>query len=540
MANDAQQAPAQVQPKPQPLGGWHPGHNPWAIALTVTLATFMEVLDITIVNVALPHIAGGLAATQDEATWVLTSYLVSNAVVMPLSGWLALRMGRKRFYMTCVALFGISSLLCGLAPTLGTLVLCRILQGAGGGGLAPSEQSILADTFEPKQRGVAFGVYGMAVVVAPALGPTLGGYLTDTVGWRWIFFLNVPVAVISLLLTHRLLVDPPHIVAARKRRGIPIDFLGLGLVVIGFGALQITLDKGQEEDWLASPFIRMLVVIAVVALVGLVVRELRTKYPMVDLRLLGNRNLGLSCLLIFFVGVILFGSTVLLPQFEQVLLGYSAEKAGMTLSVGALFLIPVMPLVGRLVNYVPARWLVVTGFVVTAYSLYVMSQIDLDVSFSTLTWWRVLQASAFGLFFIPITSSMYVGLPQEKSEEAAALFNLGRNLGGSVGISLIESLLVRRTQTHQDVLIKHATQFNPMFRADLARTSEAFAHAGADAATALRMAYGSLYGQVQRHASALAYVDVLRILVLGALGAGLVALLLRANPVGKRQAPTPV
>ena len=533
MAVDAQQ-------RAQGGGGWHPGHDPWAIALTVTLATFMEVLDITIVNVALPHIAGGLAATQDEATWVLTSYLVSNAVVMPLSGWLALRMGRKRFYMTCVALFGTSSLLCGVAPTLGTLVLCRVLQGAGGGGLAPSEQSILADTFEPRRRGVAFGVYGMAVVVAPALGPTLGGYLTDTVGWRWIFFLNVPVAVVSLLLTSRLLVDPPHIVEAGKRKGVPIDFPGLGLVVIGVGALQVMLDKGQEEDWLASPFIRVLAVVAFVALAGLVVRELRTKYPIVDLRLLANRNLGLSCLLIFFVGVILFGSTVLLPQYEQVLLGYSAEKAGMTLSVGALFLIPAMPLVGRLVNVVPARWLVVAGFVLTAYALYVMSNIDLDVSFSTLTWWRVLQASALGLFFIPITTSMYVGLPQAKTEEAAALFNLGRNLGGSVGISLIESLLARRTQTHQDLLVAQATKFSPAFRADVARLSEAFAHAGADAVSAMRMAYASLYAQVQRQASALAYVDVLRLLVLGALGAALVALLLRPTPRGSGQAPTPV
>jgi DHA2 family multidrug resistance protein len=519
--------------RPQaPEVAWHPGHNPWAIALTVTLATFMEVLDITIVNVALPHIAGGLAATQDEATWVLTSYLVSNAIVMPISGWLAVRIGRKRFYMTCVALFAVSSLFCGIAPTLGALVFFRVLQGAGGGGLAPSEQSILADTFEPRERGLAFAVYGMAVVVAPALGPTLGGYLTDTVGWRWIFFLNVPVGLVSLFLTSRLLVDPPYLVEARKRKGVPIDFPGLALVALGVGALQIVLDKGQEDDWLASNFIRALVTISTISLALLVVRELRTKYPIVDLRLLGNRNFGLACLLIFIVGVILFGSTVILPQYEQTLLGYSAEKAGLTLSVGAVLLIPTMPVVGQLVKFVAARWLVALGFVISAYALYVMSRIDLYVSFSTLTWWRVLQASALGLFFVPLTTSMYVGLPQEKKEEAAALFNLGRNLGGSVGISLIESLLAHRAQIHQNVLAGNTTLFNPSLRRALAALQIAFTHKGLDARTALHRAYANLYAELQRQAVALAYVDVLRLLMFGAILAAGVALLLRANPLG--------
>jgi DHA2 family multidrug resistance protein len=515
-------------------GGWHPGHNAWTIALTVTLATFMEVLDITIVNVALPHIAGGLSATQDEATWVLTSYLVSNAIVMPLSGWLAIRIGRKRFYMSCVALFTASSFLCGVAPTLGLLVFCRVLQGAGGGGLAPSEQSILADTFEPSKRGMAFAVYGMAVVVAPALGPTLGGYLTDTAGWRWIFFLNVPVGLVSLALTSRLLVDPPHIVEARKHRKVPIDFPGLALVALGIGALQIVLDKGQEDDWLASPFIRILVVVSTVSLVGLVVHELRTPHPVVDLRLLGHRNFGLGCLLIFLVGVMLFGSTVLLPQYEQGLLGYDAETAGLTLSVGAIVIIPLMPIVGRLVNRIAARWLVAAGWLLSAYALYVMSRIDLDVSFATLTWWRVLQASALALFFIPITTSMYVGLPPEKNEQGAALFNLGRNLGGSVGIALIESLLQRRSQLHQSVLVTHTTRFDPALRAALARLRADFERGGFDAVSALHRAQADLYAQVQRQAAALAYVDVLRMLMYGAVFGVVIALLLRAPPPGAR------
>jgi DHA2 family multidrug resistance protein len=513
--------------------GWHPGHNPWTIALTVTLATFMEVLDITIVNVALPHIAGGLAATQDEATWVLTSYLVSNAIVMPLSGWLAVRIGRKRFYMTCVALFTVSSFLCGVAPTLGALVLFRVLQGAGGGGLAPSEQSILADTFEPRRRGAAFAVYSMAVVVAPALGPTLGGYLADGVGWRWIFFLNVPVGLVSLALTSRLLVDPPHLVEARRRIRGSVDFWGLAFVALGIGALQVVLDKGQEDDWFASPFIRTLSAISVVSLIALVVRELRTEHPIVDLRLLGHRNLGLGCALIFMVGIILYGSTVLLPQYEQTLLGYPAEKAGMTLSVGALFLIPLMPIGAQLVNIMSARWLVAAGFVLSAYALQVMSQINLDVSFATLTWWRALQVSALALFFVPITISMYSGLPREQNEQGAALFNLGRNLGGSIGISLIETQLTQRSQFHHNVLVANMTPFNPVFRTSLATLRASFEHAGRDAATALQMAYASLYGELQAQALALAYVDVLRLLTVAAILGVFVALLLRANPPGK-------
>jgi MFS transporter, DHA2 family, multidrug resistance protein len=512
--------------------GWHPGHSPWAIALTVTLATFMEVLDITIVNVALPHIAGGLAVTQDEATWVLTSYLVSNAIVLPISGWLALRMGRKRFYMTCVALFAASSFLCGIATSLGALVCFRVLQGAGGGGLAPSEQSILADTFEPRKRGMAFAVYGMAVVVAPALGPTLGGWLTDSIGWRWIFFLNVPVGIISLLLTSRLLFDPPYIAEMRRRKGIPIDFFGLGLVILGFGALQVVLDKGQEDDWLSSSFIRSFVFISGVSLVLLVIRELRIKHPVVDLRLLRVRNFGICCILIFLVGVVLFGSTVLLPQYEQVLLGYSAEKAGETLSVGALFIIPIMPVVGWLVNRVAARWLVAVGFLVSAIALNVMSNISLGVSFGVLMWWRVLQAIGIAFLFIPITTSMYVGLPQGKNEEAAALLNLGRNLGGSVGISILETLLARRSQLHQSVLVAHTTRYSPEFRTTVTALRAALGHAWVSAPDSLRMAYGNIYAQVRRQAAALAYVDILRILMIGAVLAAIGALLLRANPAG--------
>jgi DHA2 family multidrug resistance protein len=451
---------------------------------------------------------------------------VSNAIVLPISGWLALRVGRKRFYMTCVALFAVSSLFCGLAPSLGLLVFFRVLQGAGGGGLAPSEQAILADTFAPSQRGMAFAVYGMAVVVAPALGPTLGGLLTDSVGWRWIFFLNVPVGAVSLLLTRRLLVDPPYIREQNERGRVRVDVVGLVLVVLGFGALQVVLDKGQEEDWFGSNLIRGFFAIAAVSLIALVLREVRVPHPVVDVKLLRSRNLGLGCLLIFLVGVILFGSSVLLPQYEQVLLGYAAQKAGETLSIGALVIVPLMPVVGWLLKHVAARWLVAFGFALSALALHVMGNLYLGVNYGTLVGWRTMQGLGLAFLFIPITTGMYIGLPPEKNEEGAALLNLARNLGGSIGIAFIESLVARRSQIHQSVLVAHTTRFNPAFQAALVRAQ---AVAGG-AARSTRAAYASVYAQVQRQAAALAYADVLRMLAVLAALATVAALFLRSRP----------
>ena len=316
---------------------WKPKHNPWVIALTVTLATFMEVLDTSIANVALPHIAGGLSAGTDESTWVLTSYLVSNAVVLPISGWLADRFGRKRFYMTCVALFTASSFLCGLAPTLPLLIFFRVLQGAGGGGLAPSEQAILADTFEPKKRGMAFAVYGMAVVLAPAIGPTLGGFITDRYTWRWIFYLNVPVGLLSLLLTSRIVEDSPDQRKVQESaRNTPVDFTGLVLVAIGLAFLQVVLDKGQIDDWFGSRFITMCSLISAVALIVFVFWEWRQPYPVLKLKMLTNRTFAISTTLMFALGVVLYSVTVLIPQYLQLLMHYTAEQAGMALSWGGL------------------------------------------------------------------------------------------------------------------------------------------------------------------------------------------------------------
>src|SRR5207248_4156751 len=340
--------------------GWTGGHNPWVVALVVTMATFMEVLDTAIANVSLPHIAGSLSVSVDEATWVLTSYLVSNAIVLPISGWLATRIGRKRFYMGCVAVFTISSFLCGLAPNLPILIVLRVLQGLGGGGLGPSEQAILADTFPAKKRGMAFAVYGMAVVLAPAIGPTLGGFITDHYSWRWVFFINIPVGIVSLLLSARVVQDPPWMEGMKKRAG-RIDYTGLGLIAVGLGALEYVLDRGQEDDWFNSHTIVLFAVISAVALIAFIAWELRAEHPVVDVRLFKNRNFAASNLMMLVLGMSLYGSTVLLPQYLQIWMGYTAQQSGMVLSPGGIAVILLMPLVGRLVSRVDARFLIAFG-----------------------------------------------------------------------------------------------------------------------------------------------------------------------------------
>src|SRR5690242_5426593 len=332
--------------------------NPWVIAITVTLATFMEVLDTSIANVALPHIAGNLSAGQDESTWVLTSYLVSNAIVLPLSGWFSGLIGRKRFYMTCVAIFTVSSFLCGLAPSLGVLVFFRILQGVGGGGLQPSEQAILNDTFPLEKRGMAFAVYGIAVVVAPTIGPWLGGWITDNYSWRWIFYINIPVGIISLLLTSFLVQDPPYMKKMKAREGFRVDYIGIGLISLGLGSMQIILDKGQREDWLASGFIQIFAVLMLVGLIAGILWELREKEPVVDLRMLKNRNFAIATTAMFFLGFVLYSSTVLIPQMLQQLLGYTAEMAGLALSPGGAVIMLMMPVVGFLVSKVDTKFLI--------------------------------------------------------------------------------------------------------------------------------------------------------------------------------------
>ncbi len=484
--------------------GWDPGHNPWLIALTVTLATFMEVLDTSVANVALPHIAGGLAAGQDESTWVLTSYLVSNAIVLPLSGWLSSIFGRKRFYMACVFLFTVGSFLCGVAPTLPWLILFRVMQGAGGGGLQPSEQAILADTFPPAGRGMAFAVYAMAVVVAPALGPTIGGWITDNYSWRWIFFINIPVGVLSILLTTLLIKDPPWL-KGRKSAGIKVDYVGFGLLALGLGALQVILDKGEREDWFETRYILVLAIVTVVSLVAVYFWELRHKHPIIEVRLFHNRTFLMACVMLFTVGFVLYGTTVLLPQFAQTLMGYTAELAGKMIMPGGFTIILCLPLVGFLLARFDARLLIAFGFTLLAISMFSMAhQFNLDVDFRTLMWARVFQSSGLAFLFIPINTAAYSYLPKEKNNAASGLINLARNIGGSVGISFVTTVLARRMQFHQTVLTTHVNAFNPWFRTAVQGLGGSAVGAGTPAT---QQAVGQVYGAIARHSAMSAYLD---------------------------------
>jgi DHA2 family multidrug resistance protein len=495
--------------------------------MTVTLATFMEVLDTSIANVALPHIAGSLSAGQDESTWVLTSYLVSNAIVLPISAWMSDRFGRKRFYMACVLLFTLSSLLCGLSTTLPMLIFFRVLQGAGGGGLGPSEQAILADTFEPEQRGMGFAMYGMAVVLAPAVGPTLGGWLTDNYSWHWIFFINVPIGLLSLVLTSRMVEDPPWIGDAQERaKHSPVDYMGLSLIAVGLGALQVVLDKGQREDWFASHFIQIFTAVCVVALVSFVVWEWREPHPILNLRLLGNRNFAVSNVLMFTLGWVLYGSTVLIPQFLQTVMGYTAELAGMALSPGGLVVMAMMPIVGTLVSRVDARKLITFGFIALAASMFHMTSLYTGIDFKTAMMYRVWQSVGLAFLFVPINTLCYVGVPQEQNNQISAMINLMRNLGGSFGISFVTTMLSRRAQVHQNVLSAHTGNSTQMQHMLQSMTGLYAARSGSGPG-ATQQAYSSIYGSLQQQASVLSYRDTIAIMAIIIVGVMPLVLLAR-------------
>jgi DHA2 family multidrug resistance protein len=504
---------AQTQSNPvETYAPWTPRYNPWIVALTVTLATFMEVLDTSIANVALPHIAGGLSASQDESTWVLTSYLVSNAVILPISAWLSVLVGRKRFYMLCVTLFTVSSFLCGLAPTLGMLVIFRVMQGLGGGGLATSEQAILADTFSIEKRGMAFAIYGMAVVMAPAIGPTLGGWITDNYSWRWIFYINVPVGLISLYLTNKIVDDPPYIaVEQRKARTNPIDYMGLGLIGLGIGCLQYVLDKGQEEDWFASTRITVLLVASIVLLVWFVINEWKADYPIMDLKLLKQRNFATSAFMMFILGMVLFGTTVLIPQFLQVLMGYTAEQAGRALSAGAVVLVVMMPIVGQLVSRVDPRFLIASGFTATSLALFHMTSINMQIDFKTAAMFRVYQTVGLAFLFIPISTLAYMGIPRHKSNQVAGMNNFSRNLGGSIGISMLSTFLQRGAQKHQVYLSSHTSAGDPIFSQRIQAMTQTFTAQGVPHNEASARAYSIISRTIAGQSAMLAYVDIISI-----------------------------
>ncbi len=496
-----------------PAAIWKPKVNPWLIAFVVSLAAFMEVLDTSIANVALPHIGGSLGATSDESTWVLTSYLVSNAIVLPLTGWLVSLFGRKHFFLACITLFTASSLFCGIAPTLAILLISRVIQGIGGGGMQPLAQAILADTFPPEKRGLAFSVYAITAIVAPAIGPTLGGWITDNYTWRWIFLLNLPVGLVALFLVIRHVEDPPFLKRTTLKEG-RIDYFGFGLLAVGVAFLQIVLDKGQEDDWFGSNFITTLTVVSIACLIGLVFWELHVKNPILDIRLFGHFNFATSSLMMLMVGAGSFSTTVLMPQYLQSLMGYTAESAGIVLSAAAIILLIELPLVGQLTTRVQARYMMAFGWgALTLAMFYSTHRLDLDISFSSATWLRIAQYVPMGFIFIPVTMVAYLGLPQEKSNSVAGLINFVRNMGASIGTSAVVTVLARRAQVHQAMLANYTSPTRSVFRSSASTLAGLLKHQGV--ASPQTEAYAMLYRSMKDQASVLSYIDTFWLLGVG-------------------------
>jgi MFS transporter, DHA2 family, multidrug resistance protein len=491
---------------PPPLA--RPEINPWLIAIAVMSSTFMEVLDTTVVNVSLPHIAGSLSASTDEATWTLTSYLVANAIILPMTGWLAGRFGRKRLLLLAVTGFTAASFLCGLAPSLGSLIIFRIIQGACGGGLQPLSQAVLLESFPAEKRGQAMAFWALGIVVAPMLGPVIGGWLTDNYSWRWVFYINVPIGVLAILLTQAFIFDPPYL--RRERSGI--DYWGIGLLVVGMGALQIMLDKGQEEDWFASHFIVVLGVLAIMGLAGLVIRELKTEHPVIDLSVFRYRSYAVGTFLMTAVGFVLYGSTVLYPLMMQELLGYTATHAGVTNFPRGMASFIFMPFVGFLVGKVDPRKLLAGGLLLTAAAMFQVSFFNLNVGFWDFALPLVLQGVGLGLIFVPLTTVSNDAIPRERMGNATSIFNLMRNIGASVGISSVQTLQFRHMQVHINNLGEHVNSASLQTQQTLAGLQQVFVAKGADAVTANHRAHAALWGMVQQQASMLSYNDVFRFL----------------------------
>jgi MFS transporter, DHA2 family, multidrug resistance protein len=487
----------------QPL----PEVSPWLIAITVITATFMEVLDTSVANVSLPHIAGNLSASVDESTWVLTSYLVSNAIVLPLTGWFSTLFGRKRFFIVCVVIFTFSSLLCGLAPTLPMLVLFRVIQGAGGGGLQPISQAILVDSFPRQKQGMAMAIYGMGVVLAPTIGPTLGGWITDSYSWRWIFFLNVPVGIVSVLMTSVLIFDPPTSIRKTLKEGLKIDFIGLGLLAVGLGFLQIVLDKGERDDWFGSSFIVWGALISGIALIALIIWELNTEDPVIELHLLKDRNFAISTFMMYVLGVVMYGTTVLLPIMLQTLMGYTAMQSGLALLPGGLVLLAILPFVGWLLGRFEPRWVVVCGLCIIALGLYELSRFSLDVDMRTTVYDWVISRAGTAFLFVPINVMAFSFVPPEKTNNATGLINLARNVGASTGISFVTTMLDRRDQFHLNSLVPNLSPGNHDYQAALRHLTNIFMTRGTDAVHAAIAARGVIYQELQRQAMMLSFVD---------------------------------
>jgi DHA2 family multidrug resistance protein len=537
----SERGPART-PRPAPLERSAAGdRNPWLIAVVVSIATFMQVLDTSIANVALRQIAGSLAAGVDESTWVITSYLVASAVILPVSGWLSDVIGRKRFYMLCVATFTAFSLLCGLAPNLSMLIVFRVLQGLGGGGMAPSEQAILADTFPERQRPQAFALYGVAVVVAPTVGPTLGGWLTDNASWHWIFFINVPIGLASLALVHWLVVEPEVLERERRerlRRGVKVDWIGFLLIALALGCLEIVLDKGQREDWFSSDFIIAFSSAAVLSFVLFVPWELSRAEPILEIRLLGHRQFGTSFLMMMTVGAVLFSSIQLLPQLLQTSFPYTATLSGQVLMPAGIVMLTLMPVAGRMTGLIQPKYLIAAGMFLTAIAMWHMTSLSPDASFGYFAWARVYQVLGLPFLFIPITAVSYSDVPANKTNQGSALINVARNLGGSVGISLATTVLAQRAQFHQDRLTEHLVPSSLPYQNALRSFEGYFSSQGFSPTDAMQRAYGLIEQLVLQQAALMSYIDVFATLALVAAVMTPVALiLLRRVTPGAATAP---
>jgi DHA2 family multidrug resistance protein len=487
----------------------NPQHiNPWIIAIAVMLSTFMEVLDTTVVNVSLPHIAGSLSATVDEATWTLTSYLVSNAIILPLTGWLSNFFGRKRMLMMSVTGFTIASFLCGLAPSLPFLIVCRVIQGACGGGLQPISQAVLLESFKPEDRGKAMGFWGLGIVVAPLLGPVLGGWLTDSYSWRWVFYINVPIGLASILMTRWFVFDPPYIRRASSR----IDYWGIGMLAVGIGMLQVVLDKGQEKDWFGTTWITVVAVLAAIALGTFVVYELRVHEPVVNLRVFTNRSYSTGVFLMAMLGVGLYGTTVLIPLVLQTLLGYPALQAGIAMAPRGLGSFIAMPMVGLLIAKVDPRKLLTIGMGVCALTLYQFSRLNLQAGYWDFFWPQFEMGLALGCVFVPLTTISMSPIPKETMGNATSLFNLVRNLGGSIGISAVNTVQLRRAQANISILGSHVNPYSASARHMLSALHNIFISKGVDTVHAAQRADAAVFRMVEQQASMLAYNTVFRLL----------------------------
>ena len=484
--------------------------SPWLIAIVVSIATFMVVLDTAIANVSLRYIAGSLAISVDESTWVVTTYLIANAVILPVSGWLSNVIGRKRFYILCVAMFTVASLLCGLASSLSALIVFRILQGLGGGGMLTSSQTMLADTFPPEKRPQAFALYGVAVIVAPTVGPTIGGWLTDNYSWHWIFFINVPIGIVSLVLVQWLVVEPEVLERERRERlagGLKVDWIGFALIALTFGSLEIVLDRGQIEDWFHSTYIITFATISACSFIFFIPWELTHDDPIVDIRLLRQRQFAMSFLVMLAVGAILFGSNQITPQLMQTNFPYTAMLSGLAMMPGGLAMLIMMPIAGQIMGRMQPKYWMAIGFAIIAMAMWYSTSLVPDASFGYFATVRVFQTVGMPFMFIPINMIAYDGLPQQKTSEGSALINVARNLGGSIGVSLANTELLRRSQFHQARLVENLTPSSPVFRSTLHHITQYFAQSGSPAGAHGR-AIGYIGQLVSGQATLMAYIDI--------------------------------